>query len=151
MRPQNFGNGMFLSDSFMYISHRQRWSMRRCEILLEKRIISFSVSCAKSVCNRGLHRPGPSPRPVPFRARGPGWQMRGNFPTGWAGPANDGWFFPMGRAGTWGVIFRMGRAGLAKREMSFLTAGSGYKKRKTNNITSQFGLRKQRQSFETDR
>ena len=110
------------------------------------------------VCTgQGLHR-----GPYPDRAV----RCEVIYPTGRAGPANEGWFFRRagpgrqmrddfsdgpGRAGTWQVIFLTGLAGPAKREMSFLTAGSGYKKRKTNNITSQFELRKQRRSFETDR
>ena len=80
-----------------------------------------------------------------------------------ARPADESWFFQwIGRgqqmkddffqwAGTWEVIFRTGWAGPAKRELSFLTAESDYKKRKANNIASQFKLRKQTQSFETDR
>ena len=43
------------------------------------------------------------------------------------------------------------RAGPAKTEMSFLTAESGYKKGKTNNLTSQSGQTQQRRSFEADR
>ena len=39
------------------------------------------------------------------------------------------------------------RAGPARREISFIIAGSGYKKRKTNNIASQSVSTKQRQSF----
>ena len=39
--------------------------------------------------------------------------------------------------------------GPVKREMSFLTTGSGYRKRKTNNMASQSGATKQKLSFET--
>ena len=46
--------------------------------------------------------------------------------------------------------FSNGPAGPEKREMSFLTAGFGYKKRKKNNIASQSGPTKQGRSFETD-
>ena len=83
-----------------------------------------------------------------FQRAGPGRQMRDDF---FLRAGTWGVIFPTGRAGTWEMIFRTGRAGTAKRELNFLIAGSGYKKRKTNNITSQFGLRKQRRSFETDR
>ena len=76
-----------------------------------------------------------------------GWEMI--FKTGRAGPANEGWIFQ--RAGTWEVIFWTGQAGPAKREMGFLTVELGYKKRKTNNLTSESRLTKQRRSFETDR
>ena len=86
-----------------------------------------------------FQRAGPANEGWFFQRAGPGWDLRGDFSNG------------PGRAGTWGVIFRTSRAVPAKREMCFLTAESGYKKRKTNNITSQFGLRKQRRSFETDR
>ena len=61
------------------------------------------------------------------------------------GPRARRWevIFPLGRAGKWGMIFSNGpgrhmrgafsngpgRAGPAKRELDFLTAGSGYKKK----------------------
>ena len=68
------------------------------------------------------------------RTRPGKWEMI--FSTGRAGPAHERWFFE--------------QAGPPKREMSFLTARSGYKKWKTNNITSQCGPAKQWKSFETD-
>ena len=72
----------------------------------------------------------------------------------WAGRWKE--IFPMSRAGpgTWREIFWMGRHmrgdfsnRQAKREMSFLTAESGYKKRKTNCGTRQSVLTKQRPKF----
>ena len=51
-----------------------------------------------------------------FQRAGPGWHMRGDFSNG------------PGRTGTWEMIFRTGRVGPTKREMSFSTAESGYKK-----------------------
>ena len=53
----------------------------------------------------------------PGQRTGLGRHIRGDFSNG---PA---------LAGTWGMIFLTGRAGSAKREMSFLTAESGYKKK----------------------
>ena len=73
-----------------------------------------------SLYGRDLHGPGPAQGPYPVQPAGPGRHMRGDF-FQWAGPA--------------------------KRGMSFLTAESGYKKKKTNNLTCQSGLTKQRLSF----
>ena len=99
----------------------------------------------------------------PGLARGPGWwmrddysnrlgqQMREDFSVGLSQHMRGDFSNGPGRAGTSQVIFRTDWAGPAKREMSFLTAESGYKKRRTKNLTSQSELTKQRQSFETDR
>ena len=79
---------------------------------------------------------------------GPGRQMRDDFPMGRAGTTHEGWFFQRDGPAHERGFFE--RAGPAKRDMSFLTVESGYKERRTNNLTSQSGLKKQRQSFETD-
>ena len=70
---------------------------------------------------------------------------------GRGGPADERLFFQRaGPAHEGGFFFPTGRTGPTKREMSFLTAGSDYKKkRKTNNISSQSGPAKRRRSFQT--
>ena len=59
------------------------------------------------------------------------------FPTDRAG--TWGVIFPTGRAGTWEVIFPTGLAGPAKRELRFLTAEFGYKRRKTKILRVSLG------------
>ena len=104
------------------------------------------IICLQSldVCTGlGLARYPYSTRPAGRQTRsdfsiGPGRTWGVIFPTGRA--AHEGWFFPTGRAAHEGWFFqRVGpaherwffeRAGPAKREKSFLTAESGYKKRK---------------------
>ena len=71
----------------------------------------LSTGSHKRILTRGLHGPGP------------GRQMRDNFSNG---PANVRWFFL--RVGPANERWFFQRAG--KREMSFLTAGPGYKKKK---------------------
>ena len=72
----------------------------------------------------------------PVLARGPTpasasqWEIV--FPTFRPGPINEGWFFQRAR----------------KIEMSFLTVGPGYNKRKTNYIACHSGLSKERGSFQ---
>ena len=71
------------------------------------------------VCVRGLHGPGPGP------TSGPGRQMRSDF-FQWA---------KQGRQRR--NILSNGPGRAEKREMVFLTAGLGYKKKNTNNIARQ--------------
>ena len=80
----------------------------------------------------------------PGLVRGPymGWYMRGDFfPMGWHMRCD------FSEPDQHMIIFRMGRAD--KKRNEFLTAGSGYKKSKTNNIASQSWPTKQKRSFET--
>ena len=71
---------------------------------------------------RGLHGPGPGPRPVPESARGPSragrWEMV--FPTGWAWRQIRGDFSDEpGRDSKWQVTFPTGWAMPAKEKLVF--------------------------------